>query len=234
MKINLEVKKLGKFFFKSQKLLKRIGYYGYLKANKPIPFEFNSKTYFSNPDRSAINHIERSVQKISNLSNMIHFEPRVVFDVGANCGLFSAFVAEKYPNCNIFCFEPSEELIPIIKMNCNRYNVSIYDCAVSDTDGSVTFYVNPDSQQTNSVNVQAVKVVSAVDQILETGTVKCRSLDSIVEENKIDQVDVLKVDVQGFEGAVFRGGANMLKKVNLIFVELILGGLTLTACESKR
>ena len=199
-------------------LWNRCRYLRYLHRNQPIPFVFKSHTYYLHPDQSAIYHIENSTAKIARMVDLIGSAPNYVFDVGAHCGLFSAFIAKKFPECNIFCFEPSQELIPIINRNCPQCNLTIFNCAISDKDEHRTFYVNPKSQQTNSLNEDAVTLFAAKD-IVEKRTVRCRSLDSIAKEYNIKRVDVLKVDVQGFEGAVFRGAKALLSTVEHLFIE---------------
>ena len=49
------------------------------------------------------------------------------------------------------------------------------------------------------------------------------TLDTYCEENKIKQIDILKIDVQGFEDKVLDGAQNLLKasKIKLIQLELI-------------
>lgn len=199
-------------------LWNRCRYLRYLHRNKPIPFVFRSHTYYLNPDQSAIYHIENSTAKIARMVDLIESAPNCVFDVGAHCGLFSAFISKKFPDCNVFCFEPSEELIPIINSNCSQCNLTILNCAISDQDEHRTLYVNPKSQQTNSLNEDAVTLFASKD-IVEKRTIRCRSLDSIAKEYNIKRVDVLKVDVQGFEGAVFRGAKALLSTVEHLFIE---------------
>lgn len=199
-------------------LWSRCRYRRYLNRNEPIPFVFKSNTYYLNPDQSAIYHIENSTAKIARMVDLIGSAPNYVFDVGAHCGLFSAFIAKKFPECNVFCFEPSEELIPIINRNCQQCNLTIFNYAISDKDENRTLYVNPKSQQTNSLNEDAVTLCASKDMV-EKRTIQCRSLDSIAKEYNIKRVDVLKIDVQGFEGAVFRGAKALVPTVEHLFIE---------------
>jgi FkbM family methyltransferase len=152
------------------------------------------------------------------MCKLIEAVPTNVFDVGANCGLFAALLNQKFPKSNIFCFEPSEDLHPIIKKNCEHGNVSVYNYAIGEDDQLKTFYVNPQSQQTNSLNIKAATLFTP-ETNLKKQVVQCRSLDSIAKENKIECVEVLKIDVQGYEGAVFRGAKKLLPTVEYLFVE---------------
>lgn len=185
---------------------------------KPIPFKFRNREYYLNAEEGAYYHIKNSTIKIAKMCDLVIRPPRVVFDVGANCGLFSAFISAKFPACHVFAFEPSAELLPIIKMNCATSNVTICNFAAGSENCDVKLFVNPLSQQTNSLKKESVEVFAGGGPVKEL-IVLCRTLDSVVEEFKITSVDVLKVDVQGFEGNVFRGARKLLRNVEYLFVE---------------
>lgn len=152
------------------------------------------------------------------MTNLVSKDSRTIFDVGANCGVFSAFAAIRCPSAKVFAFEPSTDLIPLIKKNCQGLNVSVLPHAVSEQTETKTLFVNPNSQQTNSLNADAVTLVSKCQQI-EERTVLCTSLDDFAAKENLVGIDILKVDVQGFEGAVFRGGQTVLRSVKQLFVE---------------
>jgi len=184
----------------------------------PIHFIFRGKKYWVNADHSAIYHIVNSTSKIANMTDLIPNETRMIFDVGANCGLFSAFSEISCPDASIHCFEPSSDLLPIIRRNISSDRVIVHDVAVGDSNGQVEFFVNAKSQQTNSLNRGAVELFAKTNSI-KSKMVDCICLDSFVADKGIKNVDVLKVDVQGYEGAVFRGCKELLSTVNMLFVE---------------
>ena len=51
---------------------------------------------------------------------------------------------------------------------------------------------------------------------------KTRRLDSIVEEVGLEDIDLIKIDVQGAEAAVLRGGAAAIRKARVLTVEVSL------------
>lgn len=171
-----------------------------------------------NADRSAIYHILNSTAKIANMTDLIPRKTKMIFDVGGNCGLFSAFAEISCPDAEIHCFEPSSELLPIIERNISTDRVAVHGVAVGDRDGQVELFVNANSQQTNSLNRSAVELFAEPNSV-ESRMVRCIRLDKFAAEKGIDKIDVLKVDVQGYEGAVFRGCRKMLPTVDMLFVE---------------
>ena len=63
-------------------------------------------------------------------------EGDVVFDVGANIGLFAMFVQETFPNIRVFCFEPSASVFSILQSNLSRYGerAVAYQCGLSNAE----------------------------------------------------------------------------------------------------
>jgi FkbM family methyltransferase len=181
-------------------------------------FRFRGRTYWLNPDESAIYHIVESTQKIANMTSLIPADTAVIFDVGGNCGLFSAFAAASCPTASIHCFEPSPVLLPIIRRNVAGSRVAIHEVAAGEATGDAEFFIDRDAQQANSLSRRAVELFVQPGR-METRIVRCTALDQFAAEHGIDRVDVLKVDVQGAESAVFRGARRVLQTVGMLFVE---------------
>jgi hypothetical protein len=68
-----------------------------------------------------------------------------VFDVGANIGLFTIFVQERYENVKTFSFEPSPEVFPLLRMNITKYGkrATAYPFGLSDKEQQATFTYYP-------------------------------------------------------------------------------------------
>ena len=209
---------IQEFFNKLNKLREQRRIEKCVRRGEPIPFDYKGKTYFLNPDQAAVYHIQNSTEKLMKMIRLASSEARICFDVGANCGLFSALLARESPEIQSHAFEPSEELHTLIKKNCRDMKLTLVDRAVGDSEGVLPFFVNPDSQQTNSCNYDAVAMCSDEKKILKR-EVPVTTLDKYASDLGIEKVDILKIDVQGFEGAVFRGAKTMMPSVREIFVE---------------
>ncbi len=142
-----------------------------------------------------------------------------IFDVGANCGIFAALCARKFPTATIHAFEPAPALQSTLALNCSAANISLHQLGVGERDELATLYVNPHSQQTNSLQFSALAPFLDSTTV-ETEEIRCVSLDSFMSANTIDPIDVLKVDVQGLEGAVLRGAQTTLESVQYLFLEV--------------
>jgi FkbM family methyltransferase len=145
-------------------------------------------------------------------------DAKSVFDIGANCGIFAALCARRFPAATIHAFEPAAGLQPMLEHNCSADNIAVHQLAVGEHNEDVTLYVHPDSQQANSLQSSAVEAFLD-PAMIETETIRCVAVDSFMAEHSITRVDVLKVDVQGGEGAVLRGAQGALAGVKYLFVE---------------
>jgi FkbM family methyltransferase len=134
----------------------------------------------------------------------------VMFDVGANQGLFSLLAAEANPNVSITAFEPCYQMYTQLKRNIARNNVAnikAIDAAVGGSDGRVwlnTCFGADGNNEGMHFTTQYPETVGAWCSV--------RSLDSYVSEHNIKYVDALKVDVEGNEHEVFKGAERLLRE----------------------
>jgi FkbM family methyltransferase len=128
----------------------------------------------------------------------------VMFDVGANHGLLSFGMAGKHADRIAFhLFEPIPRLVRSIEKTKTLYpamNLTLNHAAVADYDGEVSFAVA--DEETGRSHIDAGGDLS----------IRCLKLDSYLAQARIDQVDVLKLDVEGYELSVLRGAVAALER----------------------
>jgi FkbM family methyltransferase len=187
------------------------------RRGAPIPCVHEGTRLYLNAEPSARYHLENTAPKIQRLVDVVASAPAVVFDVGANCGWYSALVSRRFPDAKIYAFEPAPDLQSVLRMNIGR-NVTVVAQAVGDHTGTCALHINPHSQQTNSTLLDAVRPFAKHGAITKVD-VPLTTLDAYCVANQIDKVDVLKVDVQGAEGSVFRGARALLPRIQTVIVE---------------
>jgi FkbM family methyltransferase len=126
----------------------------------------------------------------------------VVFDVGANYGLYALTLAHALgPAAAVHCFEPNADtaarLIRNISLNPNR-NVYAHQVALADWHGTARVIAN----DTNS----------GASSLAEGEGALVTTLDRFCEEHQIERLDFLKVDIEGFEPRFLRGGRASLAR----------------------
>jgi FkbM family methyltransferase len=131
----------------------------------------------------------------------------IFVDVGANIGAMTVPVARQVgPNGRVLAIEASPRVFRYLEHNIAANgiaNVRLKCCAASDaqTPALPFFEAPPECFGAGSVGPQSNALPRAVPAV---------PLDCILESENISRVDVLKVDVEGFESAVFRGAARLL------------------------
>ena len=133
----------------------------------------------------------------------------IIIDCGANIGLATLYFKIKYPRAKILAFEPDPNIFEALKNNIEVHNfkgVELYNEAIGDKQETLLFnmegghsgmLVKEPTDKTVSVAVTALKDVLS----------------------KFDQVDFLKIDIEGHEINVLPTIALELKKVKNLFLE---------------
>jgi FkbM family methyltransferase len=136
-------------------------------------------------------------------------------DLGAHIGKYTLHFAKLFKSLKVIAVEPDPTnfitLRKAVKAN-NLENVTIENCACADIDGKTQLYISFKSD---------VHSLIKRPETVATVTVKCKSLDNLVSEQKLKSVDIIKIDVEGAEYKVLKGGINTITKYKpVIFVEI--------------
>jgi FkbM family methyltransferase len=145
-------------------------------------------------------------------------DPHVIFDIGANVGQTAMRYRVIFPDARIFSFEPVlETYTKLQKLFAGDKQVETVQTAISDECSTMPMYIQNDSLL-NSM----LKPSGDWTDTKETIRVPATTIDTFCEERRIDQVDILKVDVEGSELAVFRGAEEMFRRraIRNVFTEV--------------
>lgn len=133
-----------------------------------------------------------------------------IIDVGANAGVYTFSAAEEVGDSGrVFAVEPFTGCIQCLEETC-RVNqldwVTVCAGAASDRPGTASLSVQGSSELNEIVTNEDAKKQANVQ------TVKCFTLDSLVEKYALTQVDWLKIDAEGHEMQVLKGSELILEK----------------------
>ena len=147
----------------------------------------------------------------------------IAFDIGANIGAFTCLLAASGAE-QVHAFEPIPEtfcrLEANVKLNgllgCCRLNC----LAIGKEDGLVTFQVQEDSPATNQLALSNHRGAGKARESLQR--VALTSLDAYCLEAGIEQIDLLKVDVEGMETHVMQGAKTLFqeRRVRAVLIEV--------------
>jgi FkbM family methyltransferase len=158
-----------------------------------------------------------------------------VFDVGANYGQFALFVAPRLGHTGrVYAFEPAPAVWDRLQENL-ACNIAEHDCitsyrlALSDQPGQSYFYHYPENPAWNSLHPhgkwrtledRARNALTILPQVVYQ--VDVTTLDSFCAKAEITNIDLLKIDVEGYELAVLHGARKLLeqRRVGIVVFEI--------------
>lgn len=162
-------------------------------------------------------------------------EDAVVFDVGANIGLFTLFVHHEGKRARIFSFEPAPPLFEVLSRNVAEHGVTaqVFNYGLSDREREAEFTYYPRSSGMSSFyadeaderhvlqtiignqrslgQVEVDEVTAHAGELLDVRfqadrmTARLRRLSDVIREQGVERIDLLKVDVQRCEHEVIAG-----------------------------
>lgn len=128
----------------------------------------------------------------------------VIFDVGANTGIYSLVAKSVNPAARVYAFEPVARVFEKLESNnrLNDFDIICFDEALSNTDGEATIYDMP-TEHIYSVTIN--KNTNAPDAEVIPTQIKVVRLDTFIERNPVEKIDLLKIDVETHEAEVLEG-----------------------------
>jgi FkbM family methyltransferase len=148
----------------------------------------------------------------------------ILWDIGANVGLYSCYAA-KSRNCLVYAFEPSifniELLARNIFQNGLTKNITIVPLPLSDKLAENTLNMtNTDWGGALSTFGETYgQDGKEMEKIFEFKTIGLTMLDA-VNLLKIPQPDYIKIDVDGIEHLILKGGISVLENVKGVIIEI--------------
>jgi FkbM family methyltransferase len=139
--------------------------------------------------------------------------PRRILDLGGNIGSADLFFHCMYPGAEIVSVEPLPDNLPILRRNweANGIQGHIIPGAVADQSCQARFYVGP--VDCSSLVPRAGYEDNYID-------VQCYTIPELMERAGWNEIDVLKIDIEGGEIAVFKNSTQWAHKVKVIIGEL--------------
>ena len=179
------------------------------KTRKNRRFPYNIKIRTNTSDLQCLRQV--IIDQEYNIN--IKPKPKVIIDAGANIGLSSVYLAEKYPDAKIYAIEPdSSNFIQLLENVAKYKNVipinaglwhkscmlNVYDCGLGEWGIQVS-----DKEMEG-------KKLSEIHAI---------SIDDLIKKYNLKNIDFLKLDIEGSEKNVLNNSNTWIDKVNTMAVE---------------
>jgi FkbM family methyltransferase len=142
---------------------------------------------------------------------------KLIIDCGANVGYSSIYLLNKYPNAHVIAVEPDEENFKVCQKNLSPYSdrVTVIRSAVWSRSVGLIFSENTyDNGYEWAIQVRECPEDRQPDLL-------AIDLLSLLEKSGFTNIDLLKIDVEGSEVAIFSNNyQTWLDRVKNLVIEL--------------
>lgn len=139
---------------------------------------------------------------------------KTIVDIGANIGNYTIALKNAYPTSTIHSFEPNsinyQRLVKNIELNEFK-NIKANQLGLSDKKGELNLYFE-------DKNMGAASLAESAGSKHEV--IKLDTLDNYCTQNSIENIDLLKIDIEGGEINCLKGGVGILEKTKKGIIQL--------------
>lgn len=216
---------LKRFWIPKESIYKHLHFHGVIDVKVEDDFSFKIHHVGHQIENELFwDGIENAWEKVS-MSLWIKLSKRstIIFDIGAYTGLYSLVSASLNPNSKIYTFEPMEHNFNLLNKNValnNYLNITTIKKACSNTSGKAIVYVEKNITLTTSVTVN--KNLFCEEKELEIVPIETIRLDEYFNSEKIEGLDLIKIDVETHEYEVLLGMNDLIKKYKPTFLIEVL------------
>ena len=146
----------------------------------------------------------------------------IVFDVGANIGEWTLTMANGVgAQGRVYSFEPTPFLFDALNKTvvANQFNqVIVSPYALSDKSKTMDFYIQYDENELLDARLSRLDSPADFKEWITDANkskkiqVKTITLDEFSVKEKLERLDFIKIDAEGYESAIVEGGLTVLKK----------------------
>jgi len=152
--------------------------------------------------------------------------PRLVFDVGANIGDTTRQFLTFFPGATVYAFEPCSETFGALQKNLSRdtEHVRLYQLGFSSrTERGLLNVTSFHGANSLALIGNDYAEVHPHIQTLKQEEIQLVTMDEFVRIQGIEHIDLVKIDVEGFERQVLLGGSETFKtRVDTVLMEVAL------------
>ncbi len=164
-----------------------------------------------------------------NWINKFQLEKKIIFwDIGANIGLYSIYAALKFDKIDIFAFEPSTSNLRVLSRNIsiNKFQdkIKIISLPLSDEANNFSIFNESKFQEGGALNTfkENYDFTGKISNFENKYNLLGTNIDELIKKEIIPIPDYIKIDVDGIEHLILKGGLQFLshEKIKSILIEV--------------
>ncbi|HEC14101.1 MAG TPA: FkbM family methyltransferase [Acidiferrobacteraceae bacterium] len=147
----------------------------------------------------------------------IDYDFQTLIDIGCNNGEFGSFLRGYLDIAHVLAFEPLERH----GAHLESMGFDLFPVALGDRNGSTSFTVNK-HDASSSILPMSDLMRSQFPELQETTPieVEIRKLDDVLRDRDIGDDVLIKIDAQGVEDAIIRGGYETFSRAKAVIIEM--------------
>lgn len=153
----------------------------------------------------------------------------VVFDVGANVGEWSTNFLRYNKNASMHCFEPVPETFEKLKSRRFPEKVVLNNFGLGSKKEQVPIYIFDESDALNSLFQRKGLEKQGIKTPEQKKMIQIETMDDYIAQKGIERIDLVKLDVEGYEYEVFLGMQQTLKQGLVKAIQFEYGGCNIDA-----
>src|SRR6266496_1051166 len=147
---------------------------------------------------------------------------RTIVDIGANTGSYVEYLNGFFKPAAIHAFEPQAACQPkLAALRPSIPRLTIHQLALADEAGQATFFENEYGPASSLLHVSELSKQAFPETERETATtVRVARLDDVLDAASLERDVLIKIDVQGVEDRVIRGGRAVFSAAKIVLIEM--------------
>lgn len=153
----------------------------------------------------------------------------MVFDVGANVGDWTSRFLQFNNDATVYCFEPVAKTFDKLKSRNFADNVILNNCGLGSKIEQVPIYIFDEDDGLNSIFQRKGLEKHGIRTPDKKQLIQIETIDDYVIKNGIENIDLMKLDVEGYEYQVFLGMKKTLSQAKVKAIQFEYGGCNIDA-----
>lgn len=161
------------------------------------------------------------------LFDVAGFEPSAIVDGGANIGFVTYQFARRFPSSKIYAIEPNPHVFDKLKTAYEAdARIHTLNMGISRESGKLAFNINANTGTSSFLTPNEYHATHLAKNRREVKEVETISLSDLVIREHLDGIDLLKLDIEGFELEALKGAEQLLRdqRIHAIVLEANLIG----------
>ena len=159
--------------------------------------------------------------------NFYHFsglnldQHSIVLDIGANVGNIAQFISDKY-HSKIYCYEPNKYAFKLLKKKFSKIKrVKVFNKAVTEKKGIYKLYIKEAKNEKEFITgSQSSSLLKQKENISKNKFLKVKSISIGSLLKKFNYIDLIKIDIEGYEYRILPIILKNKHKINKVVCEL--------------